>query len=223
MDKLKQYLRDNEEQMNTDLPGDDLWERMASRMPDAGKKTQVRNILWYVAAACVLACIAIASALFPGSSIEHPVKDKVASAPLPAPAPELLIAKTDTPAESIAVAPRQKEAPSPGSVVTTLEDDYTRLVNMQLNKIRSTPVLAGGPDYFSNFKDQLKQMDEDERTIRKQIRASAPDELLLEKLINIYQQKLGLLKDLQMEIVKMNNRARQQLPADSLSGSYLNI
>ena len=109
-------------------------------------------------------------------------------------------------------------------VAKDLESSYVQLVNLQLGRLRATPVFAEGPDYFLAFKTQIKQMDEDEAAIRKDIKANGMQDALLEKLINIYQQKLNVLKNLQTEINKMNNRVKQnQLPSDSTRSYFLNI
>ncbi len=105
-----------------------------------------------------------------------------------------------------------------------LENGYAQMVNLQLNRIRNTPVFAEGPSYFNSFKTQLQQMDKDEADIKHFIKTNGLTNELLEQLINVAQQKLNLLKTLQTEINKMNNQVKQsQSPADSTKSFYLHI
>ncbi len=115
-------------------------------------------------------------------------------------------------------------APDDLAIVTPLQQRYAQLVSLQLNRLRTTPVFAESPHYFDDFKVQLKQMDADEATIKKEIKTNGLNDALLDQLINVSQQRLNLLKNLQTEINKMNNRVRQnQLPQDSTHSYFLNI
>lgn len=66
-------------------------------------------------------------------------------------------------------------------------------------------------------------MDLDEVAIRNNIRRRGISNVSLEQLINVYQQKLDVLKSLQAEINKMNTRVKENTTTDSLSKYYLNI
>jgi hypothetical protein len=67
-------------------------------------------------------------------------------------------------------------------------------------------------------------MDRDEQQVRKDIRTYGLTNEFLEQLINVYQQKLNLLKSLQAEINKMNNKIRgNQSPSVKTEVHYLNI
>jgi hypothetical protein len=67
-------------------------------------------------------------------------------------------------------------------------------------------------------------MDRDERQVRNDIKAYGLTNEFLEQLINVYQQKLTLLKNLQTEVNKMNNKVREkQSPSEKTEVHYLNI
>ena len=228
MDKLKKHLREQRDEMDIDMPGSDLWERI-EQSPAAKKKATIYSIrpsLWYAIAACLLLAIGVKWIFFPGTVIpagkQEVVVSKVPKQSLENTTPKVMSAIPEEEQLKTNPSPSKKKSDN-RSIVQVLEDDYTKLVNMQLAKIRRIPLLAGGPDYFSSFKDQLKQMDIDEQRVRNDIRMNAPDAVLLEKLITIYQQKLNLLKELHMEIIKMNDKIQQQLPEDSLRKCFLNI
>ena len=53
-------------------------------------------------------------------------------------------------------------------------------------------------------------MDQDEQAVRNDIKTYGLNTEFLEQLINVYQQKLNLLKNLEAEINKMNNKVREK-------------
>ena len=111
--------------------------------------------------------------------------------------------------------------------VTTLnqiENTFTQIINLQKAKVNTTPLNAESPSYFNDFTIQMKHMERDEQTIKKDIRKSGLTDELLDQLINIYQQKLNMLKQLQNEINKTNSRFKQNRgPVDSTKTYFLNI
>ncbi len=53
------------------------------------------------------------------------------------------------------------------------------------------------PSYFKDFKLQMQQMEKDEKQIKVFISKNGMTDELLDQLINVYQQKLTMLKQLQ--------------------------
>ena len=66
-------------------------------------------------------------------------------------------------------------------------------------------------------------MDEDEMLLKKDIESYGMNDQLLEALINIYQQKLNLLKILKAEIHKMNKTTKEKQMQGRLPSYYLNL
>jgi hypothetical protein len=67
-------------------------------------------------------------------------------------------------------------------------------------------------------------MEKDEKLIKSDIAKRGMTDVLLGQLINVYQQKLGLLKQLQIEMNKTNNRYKQNRgPVDSTKTYFLNL
>ncbi len=67
-------------------------------------------------------------------------------------------------------------------------------------------------------------MDQDEQAVRNDIKTYGLTSEFLEQLINVYQQKLDVLKNLQTEINKMNNKVREkQAPSEKPEVHYLDI
>jgi len=197
----------------------------------------LKLIVRYAAAACLLIAIAIGLKYFfyTAKKIQPQeiVKQNEPVKTVPDSFNKIIIIKRDTAEVSpkylaatiVNKKKREKENTiDPYQLMHSFENNYTQLVNLQLNSIRCTPVYAETQGYFSEFKTSLKQMDADEANIRTSIKANGLNEQLLQQLINIYQEKLNVLKSLQQEINKINNRIKQnQLPTDTLTTHFINI
>jgi hypothetical protein len=105
-----------------------------------------------------------------------------------------------------------------------VENSFTQVINLQKAKVNTTPLIAENPGYFNDFAIEMKRMERDEQSIKRDIRKSGLTDELLDQLINVYQQKLNMLKQLQNEIHKTNNRFKQNRgPVDSTKPYFLNI
>lgn len=83
---------------------------------------------------------------------------------------------------------------------------------------------AETPEYFNDFKIQIKQMEKDEKVIKSDIAKRGMNDELLDQLINLYQQKLNTLKQLQLEMNKLNSRYKKsRQPVDPTRTYFLNI
>ena len=79
-------------------------------------------------------------------------------------------------------------------------------------------------NYFSFYVEQFEEMDQDEQAVRNDIKTYGLTNEILEQLANVYQQKLNILKNLQAEVNKMNNKVREkQAPSEKAEVHYLNI
>lgn len=234
MDNLKKYIQQHNEQMDFDDPSPELWNKIENNA--AHKKSNVLPLLLrYAAAAALITAVIVAAIQLSGKKENAAVavndtppidilKKIIADSAQPA-----LTATTDhsNPVTDAAIPENKtketKQVDQRYSMMESFKENYGHLVNYQLKSIRSTPVYAEDQAYFDDFKTRLKQMDMDEATIRKTIRRQGMSNTLLEQLINVYQEKLNVLKALQAEINKMNERVKENEPADSLNKYYLNI
>jgi hypothetical protein len=256
MDNLKKYLQQHLDELDSDVPGDEVWQKIQhTQAPVLPKKKVVKMVWRYAAAACVLA--AMASIFFlvnkKSTNIEVaslPVKDtatqteialqteplqrdtvpNTATPQTATPTPK----KNETPQNEYArkeerqkapvVEKRQKTIDPTQFIINDVERNYTALVNLQLQRLKVTPVYAESPDYFSIFKQQYKQIERDEAAIKKDIQQHGLSDELLQQLININQQKLNVLKDLQAEVNKLNTKVRpSQNGVDSSRSYYLTM
>lgn len=232
MDNLKQYLQQHKEAMDVDEPGANLWERI--HQPAAPKKrTGTRSIVFRFAAAAAI----LTAMILTGIKLYSPEPEKIIAIKKTPPVLPVVQQSPDSMAVEIArTAPAEKKVTIHSdkknnskskrpderyALMQSFKENYGQLVNYQLSSIRSTAVYAEDAGYFDDFKIRLKQMDMDEAAIRKIIQHRGMSNNLLEQLINIYQQKLDVLKSLQAEINKMNERVKMQ--PDTTNKYYLNI
>jgi hypothetical protein len=245
MDKFRQFLKQREDEMNVDTPSEEVWQHIPENT--APKKNKIIPFVKrYAVAASVIVLIGAGIIIVKTTGKNSLSDDNVVKTNESV--------KKDTAIEmkktidSISVPEMVKLMPSadqkkssqrfsirtnniiPGKVksadkgITMIDNGYAQLINFQIKKVCSTPVYAEQPGYFDQFALQLKQMDAGEANVKKDIQAYGLNDQLLEQLINVYQQKLNLLKNLQQEINKMNNRVKEnEAPSDNLKPYFINL
>ena len=249
MDKLKEHLLRSRDELDVDSPASETWENIEAGMAGSGRGPvfSSRVIRRYAAAACVIALAGVGAwwvmreKKAPVEVVKQEVRTGRDSAkagkvePREAP-PARDVAVNPTPTRDVAVNPasspakrvrrivRSKKPAGPTDQIDAIDKSYSTLIDYQLKKLRATPLYAENGNYFSFYVDQLKQMDEDEQQVRNEIKAYGLTSEYLEQLINVYQQKLNLLKNLQTEINKVNNKVRENTaPSTKTEVYYLNI
>ncbi|OYZ00454.1 MAG: hypothetical protein B7Y37_10440 [Sphingobacteriia bacterium 28-36-52] len=110
------------------------------------------------------------------------------------------------------------------TALTNMETGFTQIINLQKGKISTTPMYAESASYFNEFKAQINQLEQEEKQIKKEIAKKGLTDQQLDQLINLYQYKLTVLKQLQLEMNKTNNRYKQNRgPVDSTRAYFINI
>lgn len=236
MDKLKEYMEQHKTAMDVDTPPDRIWLHIQAKTPHASAGRQMYRMAKYtVAAACIL--LAGIGIWFTTKKTKEQEQASILEKQIPVQKKTVVAGKKDTavnsPLQETAwqkpkyTALRRKEHnPLPNGVfneANIVGKSYSKLINYQLKRLRSTPVYAESQNYFTAFRQQLQQMDEDEALLKKDIQAYGLNDQLLDALINIYQQKLNLLKGLQTEINKMNKIMKDKQSPDELQVYYLNL
>lgn len=108
--------------------------------------------------------------------------------------------------------------------LASVENGFTQVFNLQRGKISTTPMYAESAAYFNEFKMQIQQIEADERQLKKEISKKGLTANQLDQLIDLYQYKLTVLKQLQLEMNKTNNRFKQNRgPVDSTRAYFINI
>jgi len=238
MDEFKKYLQQHREEMDVEEPSGQLLHRIQMQSTGKKKAAMYTLVFRYAAAACILLAIVFGLQRLMRPNDKKQQDTAAAGKTLPANTMPGII-KTVPPADSITVAatitgkhernfskavqPGKKQA-LPYRLMNSFEHNYSQLVNLQLKNIRNTPVYGEAPDYFDGFKRSFVEIDSDEQLIKKHIKTSGLNDALLEQLINVYQEKLNVLKNLQHEINKMNKKLKDnQQPSDTLTVHYINI
>lgn len=246
MDELKKYLQQHADELDLDEPRPQVWHQIRSGVEVKKSANVVMLVTRWVAAACVLALAGIGgwSLLHdkpaPAESGRQLVVQQKTEAPVQMQPKDTVVAENPQPDVTAFAAIRKaplKEKASPKirsneemvrnreqRGLNDLENSFTQVINLQRARVESTPMYAETPEYFSDFKIQLKQMEKDEKQIKQDIGRRGISNDLLDQLINLYQQKLNILKQLQLEMNKTNNRFKQNRgPVDTTRTYFLNI
>ena len=114
--------------------------------------------------------------------------------------------------------------PTYTALLNNVETSFTQVINLQKARISTYPMYAENANYFNDFNIQIKQMEKEEKNIKSTISRRGINNDLLDQLINLYQQKLTILKQLQLEMNKTNNRFKQNRgPVDTTRTYFLSI
>lgn len=252
MDEFKKYLRDNRHMLDVENPPRaEVWQRIQQQSSLRGR-TVVKPLIRWIAAACIVLITGLAAyVLWPAkqqpdfanvkpetqNAKPDTAKDPEhigrtdSSGPAISPLPgEVIAANAETSSKKLVnpVSAKSRKNNRPAlskkrSPVDMLQENYTSIINLQLKKLESTPIHVESPDYFHAFKKQWYDMEKDEQKIKDDIGLYGLTDPVLTQFIQLYQQKLLLLKQLQDEINKMNNRAQQYPEMQSKSPTYLKM
>lgn len=245
MDELKKYLQQRSDDLDVDMPRDLVWKGINKELNPSKPMAALVYIKWAVAA-CVIALAGFGGYILlnkPVISYQLPVasnkrqitdsKQKLQEEPtrLQPTTTEQLVADnrsvkpTDNRKQRINQPATSNQQPVTNvTVLDQVETSFTQVINLQKAKVNTTPLIAENPGYFNDFTIEMKRMERDEQNIKRDIRKGGLSDELLDQLINVYQQKLNMLKQLQNEIHKTNNRFKQNRgPVDSTKPYFLNI
>jgi hypothetical protein len=174
MDKVKKYLLENKEALDTDVPQDVSWTILAGRIRQlrAEKQRSVRRLVISGLAAGFLLAVA-GVGLWRSNT------------------PQL---KPAGPANAPATTIPQAEAVS---------RSYSPLILRELTNLRQTAFYGPDTSGFKSFSLQWKALEENEKAIEKNMASVGFNEQLLDQLTNNYQSKIQLLKQFSHEINKV--------------------
>jgi hypothetical protein len=245
MDELKKYLQNHRDQLGDDAPSPKVWTGISASLEPAA--TPVFRIGYRWAAAAILLLMAGSAIWYwnqPTQQAQELVKE-IKQPVLPTVTPSLVdtIERTITaaltkPAAKAKNMQRGFPAATPITTIHTvselsnndlvkmasLESSFTQVINLQKARISTTPLYAESPSYFKDFKLQMQQMEKDEKQIKVFISKNGMTDELLDQLINVYQQKLTMLKQLQNEMQKLNTRYKQNRESvDTAKTYFLNL
>ena len=254
MDDFKQHIQQHLDELDIDEPNGEHWENIHQQLFPK-KKWVISMAVRWMAAACFVLLVGIGFFLLdkdsnPKQMVVYPsIKKEVKSNTIqpastttndkeegsvnvrglePISQKETVIASTDERKEFAVQKkhPKTKTDYVAEKTLLGLESSFTQVINLEKERINTTPLNAEDPSYFKDFNQRMKEMETDEAIIKLDIKKRGITDELLDRLINIYQQKLNVLKQLQTEIQKTNNRykqSRQQAQTDNQKTYFLNI
>ena len=239
MDELKKYLQQHADKLNPDEPRAEVWQRIQQQTVGTKKASVVIRLTHWAAAACllVLAGIGIWFLLNQSKTIQTTIAvkpEKKSSITSPDQTETASVEKKKVPTaiknkiskkiRSTVVQYQPYISTEQLETLHNLETSFTQVINLQKERVSSMPMFAESPDYFNDFKLQIRQIEKDEKEIKSDISKQGMSDALLDQLINLYQQKLSVLKQLQIEMNKTNNRYKQNRgPVDSSKTYFLNM
>jgi len=252
MDELKKHIQQRLNEMDVDEPSERSWNHIQGQLFAPKSKVIQLPVRWAVAA-CVVVLVGIGLFLFNQKSSQHdaittikkenkeeiealthkntPFKTNIDTTVTKIP---IDLATVTTKENNIKVLPQVKDhlvknknplnSPEEIKALENVESSFTQVINMERNRINTTPLTAEDPNYYKDFGRQIAMMESDEAAVKKEIKKNGITDGLLDRLINIYQQKLNVLKQLQKEMHKTNNRYKQGKPTEETPKLYfLNI
>lgn len=240
MDELKKYLRQHADQLDLDEPRLQVWEQIKQQSASTPKTTVVVLVTRWAVAACVLLLAGIGGwwllqekhTTTELTSQQKTVTEKAATitkkpvTQTENTAPAVMAQINAYVKKDAAVAePKKRIQPTADMIALQhMENSFTQVINLQRERVSSMPMYAESPAYFNDFAIQIRQMEKDEKQIKSDIARRGMTDGLLDQLINLYQQKLTILKQLQTEMTKTNNRYKQnRVPVDSAKTYFLKI
>jgi hypothetical protein len=233
MDPFKKYIQENREAVDADAPRPIVWERIEKELPAPARRISINRVIIWSAAACVVVLAGVGLWSLLDERPETGVKDtsmvngqsSVGKKTIDNGQLTVKISRFARNNKPSAIKPKTL-SPTPQTLnpIAGLESSFIQVINLQKARISTTPMYAESAAYFNDFKVEMRQMEKDEAQIKKDISTKGMTNELLDQLINIYQQKLNMLKQLQLEMQKTNNRYKQnRVSVDTVRTYFLSI
>lgn len=248
MDELKKYIQANREQLNSDEPAPKLLQEILAKVETAPQRSVpvIRLVRW-AAAACIIALAGVGAwSILVQNKPQLPLKNEPVAQNNRKPAPAIKSTLPQAQPASLAGnttrqpntsplhhSPEMSKAaaasPAKGSTddlaaFRNIQAGFIQVINLQKARISTIPMYAESADYFKDFSIEIRQMGKEEKAILSTISKRGISNDLLDQLINLYQQKLTILKQLQLEMNKTNNRYKQNRgPVDTTRTYFISI
>ncbi len=247
MDEFKKYIQINKAQLDSDEPSPLLWNNIEQKIKPVHKKVQIITMFRWAVAACVIALASVGSWYIlnqPKTTTSNqtnltakaPIVKKVipsTTLTIKAIEPQVLTNNSNTQAVNSKINNTKKAKSSfdnsglltsEKNTLENFESSFIQVINLQKARISTMPMYAESAEYFKDFNTQIKLMEKEEKNIKSTIAKQGINNDLLDQLINLYQQKLTVLKQLQLEMNKTNNRYKQNRgPIDTARTYFLSI
>ena len=242
MDELKKYLQSQQQDLEREAPSERVWAGVSNSLETPVKSMPLRN--WSIAASVIvlvgLGILIINKSNKPETPIVKSTIEKINPPVIEQIDSSIKEVAKQIPHSNNLVSNKERNYPSAAPITTfhsvqelndedqkklsLTEASFTQVINLQKARISTTPIFAESSNYFKDFHIQLTQIEKDEKQIKHYIQKNGMSDELLDQLINVYQQKLNMLKLLQTEVQKLNSRYKQNRPAvDTMKTYFLNL
>ncbi len=247
MDEFKQYIQNNKAQLDSDEPSPLLWNNIEQKIKPIQKAVPVITLLRWTVAACLIVLAGIGSwyllnqpktaklnqnSLVTNETIIKKITPSIIDT-IKGVNPDLLASNNTKKVVRSTMNSSTKNKPQfdnsailevEKNTLKNFESSFVQVINLQKARISTMPMYAETAEYFKDFNIQIKLMENEEKTIKATIAKRGINNDLLDQLINLYQQKLTVLKQLQLEMNKTNNRYKQNRgPIDTTRAYFLSI
>ena len=247
MDEFKQYIQNNKAQLDSDEPSSLLWNNIEQKIKPVQKAVPVITMFRWAVAACVIALAGIGSwyLINQPKTINLNQNESITNVPtikkitpsiidtIKEVNPDLLVnnntkktvrSTKNNVTKNISQFDNSSMLELEKNTLENFESSFVQVINLQKARISTMPMYAESAEYFKDFNTQIKLMEKEEKSIKATIAKQGINNDLLDQLINLYQQKLTILKQLQLEMNKTNNRYKQNRgPIDTARTYFLNI
>jgi glycyl-tRNA synthetase beta subunit len=242
MDNFRKYLQENADKLDCDVPREEVLAELHQRILNSRKHSYYRIMYQYAKVACITVFIGLttwlilihdkSSSLIVNTSSPQILKNHT----LPGDSPILgetpinlekahLYTKSLRKRYTVANTDKSKAPVTDAAALEAqkLEAEMKLVINNEENVVNTTPILAESPAYFEYFKEEFKKITQEESAIKVKVQKYGMNDLFLAQLINIYQEKLNVLKELQLEISKINALYKNKEQPSKIKPSYLQL
>lgn len=247
MDEFKLFIREKKQEMDIDEPTLEVWENIRT----AAVKEKIFRYKLIAAASTIIVIIGAVflsnifysskTALTANNQTKIPSVDTTQNNPLNTQnslrseyatvvkKPLLVHNKNGIKKEVHKPIPNNNNVDQQSSVVQgfgEMQKSFAIIINHQINTLRKTPLYSGEDgNSFNVFKKGLQDLNTDEENTKAEVYQTGLHDVQIEKLINIYQQKIVLLKKLQSEIAKVNLHSLKDsaISTEKIKPTYINL
>jgi len=228
--RLEQFVRDNREEFDSEVPGGKIWEKIRQEV-EPGKKKQA-NLIRFTplrwSAAAIILLMAGAAWYYLGShsgrtapsqpaiahqtpSTDKTSKDQPEKAPVTAPKEDPATEKNlaDATPRSNNVTPGSKKEDKPSDMDASVNEEmyhYARLVEIKHNQLKT--IEKDEPLLYKQFASDVYRLDSVYHNLQKQLPTNPNREQLLEAMLQNLQMQMGLLNH-QLDIIKQINHSKK--------------
>ncbi|HEX2628970.1 MAG TPA: hypothetical protein VHM26_08165 [Chitinophagaceae bacterium] len=247
MDEFKKYIEQHRAQLDTEEPGEMPWNNI-KQVLHPGKTRIIPLYIRWVAAACIILIAGVAIYLLVQHKAnnktdipvaedhkhnhqQQPKQEEVVNAHvtvIPEKKEEKVAVVKNNPVNKRKGLPQpsiaKKKSAAPVYGFEEVEASYAGMLGIQLERLRRQPIYAEDGEYFHSFKKQFADLGNEEEQVKRRIKDNGMRDEYFDDLITIYQEKINVLKQLQFEINRMNNRVKQADPSiNQQPPSYINL